>query len=337
MSLVKVRELRTFFPIRRGVVGRVTGYVRAVDGVSFEIAGGTALGLVGESGCGKTTVGRSILRLIDPTGGDVWFDGVDVRLASKTVLRRLRRDMQIVFQDTSGSLNPRMTIGRIVAEPLAVHDVAQGRRRRELVATLLARVGLRTADADRYPHELSGGQRQRVGIARAIALNPKFVVCDEPVSALDVSIQAQILNLLGDLKRELGLTYLFIAHDLAVVEHISDRVAVMYLGKIVEIADSVDLYSRPQHPYTMALIGAVPDPDPTKQRKRMVLAGDVPSPADPPGGCAFHPRCPFTTEECRLVTPPLQEHPDSSAGHLVACHHVDKIRAGDPALSGCSI
>ncbi|MEE8411392.1 MAG: oligopeptide/dipeptide ABC transporter ATP-binding protein [Acidobacteriota bacterium] len=327
MTLLKIRRLKTYFPIRRGPFGRAKGCVRAVDGVSFEIARGTTLGLVGESGCGKTTLGRSILRLIEPTGGEVWFDDVDVRSASKATLAGLRRNMQIVFQDVSGSLNPRMTVGRIIAEPLVLHGVTL-RRRRERVAELLAETGLRPADADRYPHELSGGQRQRVGIARAIALHPKFVVCDEPVSALDVSVQSQILNLLSDLQRKLGLTYLFIAHNLAVVEHVSDRVAVMYLGKIVEIADASDLYHQPRHPYTMALLAAVPDLDPARRRKRTAIAGDVPSPVGPPGGCAFHPRCPYATDECRRMTPPLGAQPGLSTSHLVACHHVDKIPPG---------
>ncbi len=331
-TLVKVRDLRTYFPVRRGPLGRTVAYVRAVDGVSFDIEGGTTLGLVGESGCGKTTVGRTILRLVHATGGRVWFDASDVLAASRTTLRRLRRNMQIVFQDASGSLNPRMTVGRIVGEPLTLHRVARGPKWRECVATLLERVGLRTADADRYPHELSGGQRQRLGIARAIALNPKFVICDEPVSALDVSIQAQILNLLNDLKRELGLTYLFIAHDLSVVEHFSDRVAVMYLGKIVEIADAAELYERPKHPYTIALLSAVPNPDPHRRPKHIVVTGDVPSPIDPPHGCAFHPRCPIATDECRRVTPSLQGHTDLPSGHLVACHHVDKT--GSSSLPG---
>jgi oligopeptide/dipeptide ABC transporter ATP-binding protein len=319
--LLSVRNLRTCFPIRRGVMRRVRGCVRAVDDVSFDIARGTTLGLVGESGCGKTTLGRTILRLIEPVGGTVLMDGVDVLGASRRRLRGLRRHMQLVFQDASGSLDPRMRIGEAVAEPLTVHDVVSGRRREKRVEALLERVGLRAADANRYPHELSGGQRQRVGIARAIAIQPKFLVCDEPVSALDVSIQAKILNLLTDLRRDLGLTYLFIAHNLAVVEHCSDRVAVMYLGKIVEIADAGDLYRCPQHPYTRALLAAVPDPAPPLRRKRVPLSGDVPDASDPPSGCAFHPRCPIATNECHRLTPPLEAHAGLSSGHLVACHH----------------
>jgi oligopeptide/dipeptide ABC transporter ATP-binding protein len=298
-----------------------------VDGVSFDILRGSTLGLVGESGCGKTTAGRTILRLVEATGGSVSFDGVDVLKADGRTLRTLRRDMQIVFQDPFGSLNPRMKVGGIVAEPLDVFAVGDGRERRERVAELLARVGLRSDDARRYPHEFSGGQRQRIGIARAIALNPRFVVLDEPVSALDVSIQAQILNLLNDLKAELKLTYLFIAHNLAVVEHFSDRVAVMYLGKIVEVADAADLYARPSHPYTMALLASVPEPDPARRRERSPVTGEPPSPLSPPSGCAFHPRCPFATEECRRVTPPLKSEPDAAAGRLVACHHAATIHS----------
>jgi peptide/nickel transport system ATP-binding protein len=327
MSLLKVDDLRTYFPVRRRIGGGAGGLIRAVDGVSFDVPRGTTLGLVGESGCGKTTLGRTILRLIEATSGRVWFDGIDVLSASEATLRGLRGRMQLVFQDASGSLNPRLTVGRSIAEPLVVQGVLRGRRVRERVATLLETVGLRPADADRYPHELSGGQRQRVGIARAVALEPEFVVCDEPVSALDVSIQSQVLNLLDDLKNKLALTYLFIAHDLAVVEHFSDRVAVMYLGRIVEIAEAADLYREPRHPYTSVLLAAVPDPDPTRRRERLALSGDAPNPIDPPTGCAFHPRCPHTTDGCRRDTPRLEEHSSLSAGHLVACHHVDTIAA----------
>ncbi len=323
--LVQVRDLRTYFPARPGGFKAGKHVLRAVDGVSFEISPGTTLGLVGESGCGKTTVGRTLLRLVEAIGGSVRFDGVDVLAARRGALRRLRRDMQIVFQDPFGSLNPRMTVERIVAEPLDVHGVGTVRQRRGRVAELLGRVGLRGEDARRYPHEFSGGQRQRIGIARAIALNPRFIVLDEPVSALDVSIQAQILNLLNDLRKELGLTYLFIAHNLAVVRHFSDRVAVMYLGKIIEVADAADLYARPRHPYTMALLSAVPEPDPARRRERSPVVGEPPSPLSPPNGCAFHPRCPFATEECRRMTPPLQSEPGLSMGHLVACHHAATI------------
>jgi len=325
MSLLKVDDVRTYFPVRRRTAGRAGGLVRAVDGVSFGIPRGTTLGLVGESGCGKTTLGRTILRLVEATSGRVWFDGIEVLSASRAALRGLRGRMQLVFQDASGSLDPRMTVGRSVAEPLVVQGAVRGRHIRDRVATLLETVGLRPADADRYPHELSGGQRQRVGIARAVALQPEFVICDEPVSALDVSVQSQVLNLLDDLKEEFGLTYLFIAHDLAVVRHFSDRVAVMYLGRIVEIAEAADLYRRPRHPYTSVLLSAVPDPDTTCRRERLALSGDAPNPIDPPSGCTFHPRCPHATDECRRITPRLEEHSIPSADHFVACHHVDTI------------
>lgn len=325
--LVQVRDLRTYFPARSRALWPSAEYVRAVDGVSFDIERGTTLGLVGESGCGKTTAGRTILRLVEATGGSVRFDGADVFAAGVSALRGLRRDMQIVFQDPFGSLNPRMNVGGIIGEPLDVYAVGSARQRRERVAELLERVGLRGDDARRYPHEFSGGQRQRIGIARAIALSPRFVVLDEPVSALDVSIQAQILNLLDDLKRELGLTYLFIAHNLAVVEHFSDRVAVMYLGKIVEMADAADLYAGPKHPYTMALLDSVPEPDPARRRERPPVVGEPPSPMSEPSGCAFHPRCPFATEECRCVTPSLKTEAGLAEGHLVACHHVATIHS----------
>jgi len=325
--LVQVRDLRTYFSAKGGLKRRNAEYLRAVDGVSFDIGRGSTLGLVGESGCGKTTTGRTILRLVEATGGSVSFGGVDVLKSNVRTLRALRRDMQIVFQDPFGSLDPRMTVGRIVAEPLDVYAVGDRRERRDRVAELLARVGLRGDDARRYPHEFSGGQRQRIGIARAIALHPRFVVLDEPVSALDVSIQAQILNLLNDLKSELKLTYLFIAHNLAVVEHFSDRVAVMYLGKIVEVADAAGLYARPQHPYTMALLASVPEPDPARRCERSPVMGEPPSPLSPPSGCAFHPRCPFATEECRRVTPPLKPEPGAATGHLVACHHAATIHS----------
>lgn len=334
--LLRVRELRTYFPVRRGVLGHKRGHLRAVDGVTFDIPAGTTLGLVGESGCGKTTLGRTILRLVQPTSGSIWLGGTDLLAASRSSLRRLRRDMQIIFQDVSGSLNPRVTVGRSVAEPLAVHGTGTPRERRERVAVLLQRVGLDPDDAAAYPHEFSGGQRQRIGIARALALNPKFIICDEPVSALDVSIQSQILNLLADLQEELGLTYLFIAHDLAVVKQISERIAVMYLGKIVEIADSADLFRQPAHPYTISLLSAHLEPDPVRRQRRTVPTGDPPSPLNPPVGCAFNPRCPFATDECRHVTPALDGPLSLSPGHLVACHNVDAVTnsSDPPAVEG---
>ena len=289
--VVEVENLKTHFPIKKGVLGRTAGYVKAVDGVSFTVPEGKTLGLVGESGCGKTTVGRTLLRLIPATDGDVKFRGTDFFALNGSDLRKLRRRMQIIFQDPVSSLNPRMTVGSIIAEPIAVHGIAAGSEKREMVASLLQRVGLDPAYAARYPHEFSGGQRQRVGIARALALDPDFIVCDEPVSALDVSIQSQILNLLGDLQQERNIAYLFIAHNLAVVEHFSHEVAVMYLGRIVEKATSHELYNNPKHPYTMALLSAVPEPDPRPKRRRIVLKGEVPSPSNPPSGCPFHPRC----------------------------------------------
>jgi oligopeptide/dipeptide ABC transporter ATP-binding protein len=292
--LVEVRNLQTHFPIRKGVLSRTVGYVKAVDGVSFDVHAGKTLGLVGESGCGKTTVGRTLLRLIPATGGTVRFRGDDFFAPSGEDLRRLRKKMQIVFQDPVSSLNPRMTIGNIIGEPIEVHHIAKGAAKNDLVASLLQRVGLDPTYATRYPHEFSGGQRQRIGIARALALSPDFIVCDEPVSALDVSIQSQILNLLDDLQKENGIAYLFIAHNLAVVEHFSDEVAVMYLGRIVEKASSKELYANPKHPYTKSLLSAVPEPNPRPTKRRIVLSGEVPSPARPPTGCAFHPRCPLT-------------------------------------------
>ena len=316
--LLSVRNLTKHYERKGGLFGANRGVVRAVDGVSFDVFPGETLGLVGESGCGKTTTGRAILRLIEPTSGSVTFDGQDVLKMDSGTLRRLRRQMQIIFQDPFSSLNPRMSIGAIVREGLTIHRLAEGAEADKRVRQLLDEVGLRPEYAHRYPHEFSGGQRQRVGIARALAVEPKFIVCDEPVSALDVSVQAQVINLLQDLQRDRGLAYLFIAHDLSVVEHIADRVAVMYLGHIVEQSDSRDLYREPLMPYTQALLSAVPVPDPAAKRERIVLEGDVPSPANPPSGCVFHPRChhPRRDAACAQIVPPLEE---KAAGHLVAC------------------
>ncbi len=314
--LVKIRNLKKYFPIRKGLFSTTIGYVKAVDKVSFEIRTGETLGLVGESGCGKTTIGRCILRLIEPSEGEINFEGKEITGLKRSEMRSLRRQMQIIFQDPYSSLNPRITVGGMLEEALKVHKLAFGDGLKKRIAELLEIVGLAPAHALRYPHEFSGGQRQRIGIARALAVNPSFIVCDEPVSALDVSIQAQIINLLQELQRELNLTYLFIAHDLSVVKHISSRVAVMYLGKIVELTESKKLYTNPRHPYTRALLSSVPVPDPNHKRERIILMGDVPSPANPPSGCHFHPRCPIADQVCKEKIPRLSQIEDD---HYVSC------------------
>ena len=325
--LLEVRNLKKYFPIQRGLFRRVIGYVRAVDGVSFLVREGETLGLVGESGCGKTTTGRCILRAYEPTAGEVLFrrDGemVNVFQIPPKEMKALRREMQIIFQDPFSSLNPRMTVMDIVGEPLRIHGIAQGDELKARVRGLLERVGLKVQHMNRYPYAFSGGQRQRIGIARALALRPKLIVADEPVSALDVSIQAQVLNLLQDLQREFGLTYLFIAHDLSVVEHISDRVAVMYLGHLVELASADALYADPRHPYTEALLSAVPSPDPDRYIQRIILPGEVPDPADPPPGCTFHTRCRYAEAICKTEAP---EWRDLGADHWVACHLMEKLK-----------
>jgi peptide/nickel transport system ATP-binding protein len=330
-NLLEVQDLRKLFPVTQGFFKRVVGHVKAVDGVSFEIPKGKTFGLVGESGCGKTTTSRMIMRAFEPTSGSIRFDDkqqgwIDLTKLSDREMRRVRPNMQMIFQDPYSSLNPRMTLLEVIGEPLLVNDLAHGEELRDRVAVLLRRVGLRPEYVSRYPHGFSGGQRQRIGIARALAPNPQLVVCDEPVSALDVSIQAQILNLLQELQEELGLTYLFVAHDLSVVEHISDRVAVMYVGKLVEVADTEELFQHPLHPYTEALLAAVPKPNPRLRsangHKRVVLRGEVADPSNPPPGCYFHPRCPYAVDRCKVEPPPLRE---LRPGHQVACHRAEEL------------
>jgi oligopeptide/dipeptide ABC transporter ATP-binding protein len=319
-TLLEVRDLQMHFPVKEGVFQRARKVCRAVDGVSFTLRAGETIGLVGESGCGKSTLGKSIVRLNRPTAGTIRFDGVDLAPLSTKQLKVHRRNLQMIFQDPVESLNARHMVGEIVSEPFLIHGIGDAAWRRRKVLELLDKVGLPAGAADRYPFEFSGGQRQRIGIARAIALEPRLIICDEPVSALDVSIQSQVLNLLLDLQREMGLSYLFIAHNLAVVKHVSDRVAIMYLGRIVEFADADDVYRDPRHPYTRALISAIPEPNPQRVRERIVLSGDVPSPINPPSGCPFHTRCPHATERCRVEQPALREVPGRT-GHTVACHY----------------
>jgi len=330
-SVIRVSNLRKHFPLRRGLLRRQVGAIRAVDGVSFDILRGETLGLVGESGSGKSTTGRVMLGLDAPSDGRVEFRGQDLTAMAPDQLRRMRQDMQVIFQDPYASLNPRLRIGKAIREPLDIHAIGAPGERDARVAELLDMVGLEAAHAARFPHEFSGGQRQRIGIARALATGPSFIVADEPISALGVSIQAQIVNLLADLKDELGLTYLFIAHDLSMVRHLSDRVAVMYLGRLVEVGDCDDVFDGPLHPYTRALIDAVPLPEPGRSRRTAasVLAGDVPNPAAPPPGCAFHTRCRFATALCRQERPALQAPPGEAASHVVACHHAESIREPD--------
>ncbi len=316
--ILQVRNLKKYFPIRAGLLRRVVAHVKAVDDVSFDVFDGTTVGLVGESGSGKTTVGRTILKLIEPTSGEILFNGTNIAHLKSSQMLEFRKEMQMIFQDPYGSLNPRMTVGEIIAEPLVVHTKMSKQEIEKRVYELLEVVGLRPEYARRYPHEFSGGQRQRIGIARALALQPKFIVADEPVSALDVSIQAQVINLMIELQQKYGISFLFIAHDLAVVRHMSDYVAVMYLGKIMEYGNNAHIFDEPKHPYTQALLSAVPVPDPDYQRERIILQGEIPSPINPPKGCRFHTRCPYATEKCRTQEPPLR---DIGGGHFVACHY----------------
>ncbi|WP_419465574.1 ABC transporter ATP-binding protein [Bhargavaea massiliensis] len=327
-ELLKVDGLKQHFPIKGGFFGRTVNHVKAVDDISFTVYEGETVSIVGESGCGKSTTGRAILRLEEPSDGKVYFEGTDLASLSKSEMRKYRKDLQIIFQDPYASINPRQSISDVLNEAMEIQNVLPRKERRKRIIELLETVGLNGSQADRYPHEFSGGQRQRIGIARALSVNPKLIICDEAVSALDVSIQAQVLNLLEELQDEYGLTYLFISHDLGVVRHISDRVIVMYLGKIVEIGDKISIFDSPKHPYTKALLSAIPVPDPDREREHIVLRGDVPSPIDPPSGCRFHTRCPFAQEKCRVDVPELVTHDGMKPGHEAACHFVEEIESG---------
>jgi oligopeptide/dipeptide ABC transporter ATP-binding protein len=326
-KILEVKNLKKYFPITKGVFSRVVNHVKAVDNISFYIKTGETLGLVGESGCGKTTISRVILQLTEPTEGEVYFEGTDVFSLKGDALKKLRKNMQIIFQDPYSSLNPRLSVGSIIAEGIGAHKIARGKEKKKIVDDLLEKVGLSASHYNRYPHEFSGGQRQRIAIARALSLNPKLIICDEPVSALDVSIQAQILNLLATLKKDFSLSYLFITHDLSVVEHVSDRIITMYLGEIAEIADTGEFYSNPLHPYTISLLSANPSPDPRKRKKAIILKGDVPSPINPPSGCRFHTRCPVAEDVCTIEWPKPKI---MSNGHMVRCHLVDEFSPKAP-------
>lgn len=328
-ELLKVEGLKQYFPIKGGLFGRTVNHVKAVDDISFTVHEGETVSIVGESGCGKSTTGRAILRLEEPTEGKVTFQDVDLTTLSKREMRKYRKDLQIIFQDPYASINPRQTVADVLNEAMEIQNVVPKEKRRERIIELLETVGLNEYQADRYPHEFSGGQRQRIGIARALSVDPKLIICDEAVSALDVSIQAQVLNLLQELQEKYKLTYLFISHDLGVVRHISDRIMVMYLGKIVEIADKDSLFESPKHPYTQALLSAIPVPDPERVKTHIELKGDVPSPIDPPSGCRFHTRCPYAQDRCEKEIPPLKTHPGMKEGHQAACHFVEEIANGE--------